>query len=36
MLVGLYNFGGVMILSILSYSSLKISQALIVYPEKFW
>jgi hypothetical protein len=35
MLIGLYSFGVVMILSSLSYSCLKMSQALIVYPEMF-
>jgi len=36
MLVGLYSFGVVMILSSLSYSCLQMSQALRVYPEMFW
>jgi hypothetical protein len=36
MLIGLYSFGVGMILSSLSYCSLKMSQAIIVYPEMFW
>jgi hypothetical protein len=35
MLVGLYSFGVVVVLSSLNYSCLKMSQALIVYPEMF-
>jgi hypothetical protein len=36
MVIGLYSSGVIMFLSSLSYSCLKMSQALIVYPEMYW